>query len=89
MTADIRFIAKHYIDQGWAVVPLVKGEKRASTKWQSTTYGAGDFKPDSGIAVKCGEPSGWLVDVDLDAMEAVTVAKLLLPQTGLVHGRPG
>lgn len=86
---DIRFIAKTYIDAGWGVVPLVKGEKRASTKWSSKTYTPSDFQADDGIAGKCGEPSGWRVDVDLDSPEAIAAAKRLLPHTGLVHGRPG
>ncbi len=86
---DIRFVAKAYIDAGWAVVPLVKGEKRANTKWQKTTYDPSHFNEDSGIALKCGEPSGWRVDVDLDCPEAIKAAAMLLPNTGLIHGRPG
>lgn len=87
--SDIRQVAQTYIDAGYAVVPLVTGEKRASSSWQKKTYTAADFKPDDGIALKCGEASGWLVDVDLDSVEAIEAAKLLLPHTGLVHGRPG
>lgn len=30
---SIRDIVKALIEQGFAVVPLVKGEKRASTSW--------------------------------------------------------
>jgi hypothetical protein len=87
--SDIRDIAKAYIDAGWSVVPLVKGEKRASTSWQKKTYTPDDFNDSDGIAGKCGEPSGWRVDVDLDSVEAIEAAKLLLPSTGLIHGRPG
>lgn len=86
---DTRDVAQRYIDQGWSVVPIVRGEKRAATNWSKKTYAADDFKPDDNIAGKCGEPSGWRVDIDLDASEAVQVAKLLLPITGLIHGRPG
>lgn len=82
-------VAKQYIDNGWSVVPLIKGEKKASTSWQKQTYNPDHFKPDDGIAGKCGEPSGWRVDVDLDSLEAIAAAKLLLPNTGLIHGRPG
>jgi uncharacterized protein DUF5906/bifunctional DNA primase/polymerase-like protein len=87
MTSDIRFIAKSFIDKGYAVVPLVKGEKRASSSWRDKTYSPSDFGPSDGIALKCGEPSDWLVDVDLDCAEAIAAAKELLPNTGLVHGR--
>jgi hypothetical protein len=39
------------------------------------------------IGILCGEPSGGLVDVDLDTPEAVAVGEDLLPETGMVHGR--
>lgn len=87
--SDIRFVAKTYLDAGWAVVPLVQGEKRAASNWQKKTYAPQDFGATDGIAGKCGEPSGWRVDVDCDAAEAIEAAKLLLPNTGLIHGRPG
>jgi hypothetical protein len=85
---SITQIAQQYSAAGWAVVPLVKGEKRAATSWRTRTYDPSDFGVDDGIAFKCGEPSGWRVDVDLDCLEAVEAAKLLLPATGLIHGRP-
>lgn len=40
-----------------------------------------------GISLLVGEPSGGLVDVDLDSPEAIAVAPYLLPQTGLLSGR--
>jgi hypothetical protein len=87
--ADIRLVAEALIADGWEVVPLVKGEKRASSSWQKRKYEPKHFKPDDGIAGKCGEPSQWRVDVDLDCDEAVKCAKHLLNNTGLIHGRPG
>src|SRR5262249_28086925 len=36
-----------------------------------------------------GAPSNGLIDVDLDCLEAVRAAPLLLPQTGWVSGRAG
>lgn len=89
MSSDIRLIAAEYIQRGWQVVPVSPGEKRTSHKWQKHTYTPADFKPDDNIAGKCGEPSGWLVDVDCDCPEAVLAAAMLLPNTGLVQGRPG
>lgn len=86
---DIRFIAAQYIAAGWSVVPLPKGEKRADESWRKKTYTPKHFSDGDNIAGKCGEPSAWRVDVDLDSPEAVAVGALLLPRTGLVHGRPG
>lgn len=84
---SIQDIAQHYIDLGWAVVPLNAGEKRASVRWQNTTYKPSDFNDDSNIAVKLGDPSRGLVDLDCDHPFAVAAAKALLPATGLVFGR--
>jgi len=84
----IRDLAQQYIADGWAVVPVPDG-KKASTSWRKTTYTPEDFNDGDNIAGKCGEPSGWRVDVDCDAPEAVIAAAMLFPKTGLVHGRRG
>jgi hypothetical protein len=84
---DIRLVAKTYIDKGWAIVPLNPGEKRASVRWQNTVYKPSDFNDDSNIAIKMGDPSNGLVDVDCDHPFAVQAAKMLLPATGAVFGR--
>jgi hypothetical protein len=83
----IQDVAKAYIADGWAVVPLVQGAKKADTKWPRRTYTDADFQDDSNIAVKLGDPSGGLVDVDCDCPMSVAAAKLLLPNTGRVFGR--
>lgn len=44
-------------------------------------------RPGKGIGVVLGEPSGGLVDVDLDHAAAVEAADVLLPPTQLVSGR--
>jgi hypothetical protein len=85
----IRDIARQYIADGWQVVPLVPGQKKAERSWNNEVYEPDDFADDYGIAGKCGEPSGHRVDIDLDHERAVAIAPLLLPQTGLIHGRPG
>ena len=83
----IRIVAASYIGRGWQVVPLVQGAKKADTSWPNKTYAETDFAPDSNIAVKLGDPSGGLVDVDCDCPAAVRAAMELLPTTGLVFGR--
>lgn len=78
------------IADGWAVVPIVAGQKRPNdTDWLTKTYTPEDFAEGDNIGAKCGAASGWRVDVDLDAAEAVQAGAQLLYQTGLVHGRPG
>src|SRR5262249_20789517 len=39
------------------------------------------------VGVLLGEPSGGLIDIDLDCREAVELAASLLPHTGAVFGR--
>jgi hypothetical protein len=39
------------------------------------------------IGLLLGEPSGGLIDIDLDAPEAVAIGRLLLPPTGWISGR--
>ncbi len=74
--------------EGFALVPIVRGEKRPEHDgWQKREFKYEDFTDSHNVGVKCGAPSGHKVDVDLDAPEAVRAADLL-PFTR-VHGRPG
>ncbi|MSQ97628.1 MAG: bifunctional DNA primase/polymerase [Gemmataceae bacterium] len=41
------------------------------------------------VGVLLGEPSGWLIDVDLDHPKAVALAPEYLPSTPAIFGRPG
>ncbi|MBX3408223.1 MAG: DUF3987 domain-containing protein, partial [Phycisphaeraceae bacterium] len=67
-------------------VPVLKG-------WTDLRLAEADlpqhFNGTRNIGVLLGEPSGWLVDVDLDCEEAVTLAPSFLPATGAKSGRPG
>ena len=47
------------------------------------------FAPSDNIGLLLGEPSGWLVDVDLDSPEAIALAPEFLPRTGMTGGRTG
>lgn len=81
---------RQLIAAGWSVVPLVAGRKNPSDPgWQKKTYTTEDVPADANLGVKCGEPSGWRVDVDLDAAEAVRAGQALLYETGCIHGRAG
>jgi hypothetical protein len=93
VSGDIRFWAKRYLDEGWAVFPIPRGEKGPrESGWQKRAaergYKPEDFPQGCNVGALVGEPSGDRVDVDLDAPEAVSAGGLLLPRTGLVHGRP-
>src|SRR5689334_4680731 len=88
--------ARHYLALGYQPVPFAYGTKGPTSKgWNELRVAAEAidqfFPPDQqvNLGLLTGEPSGNLVDVDLDAPEAVLVAPYLLPPTGLVHGREG
>jgi hypothetical protein len=88
-------IARDYCDRGWCVVPVPFREKRPIiAEWEKLRLKPIDL-PDHfngkpmNVGVHLGEPSGGLVDVDLDCREAITLARLLLPPTGSIFGRRG
>jgi hypothetical protein len=88
----IHEIAHQYLARGWAVIPISAGTKRpVLAAWQKLRLTADQissyFKADSNIGVLLGEPSGGLVDVDLDHPLAVKLAGEFLPATGAVFGR--
>ncbi len=88
--SDTKFFAKKYIGEGWSVIPIPRGEKGPRTpNWQNTTFGEDAFSGDENIGVRLGAPSANLVDIDLDAQEAVDAAQVLLLKTERVSGRPG
>ena len=88
--------------QGYAVVPLRPRLKEPSygRGWQAAAIrdpaevpvavnldGSPAFRADSNVGVLLGEPSGNLVDIDLDAIMAVRLGARMLPQTDCVFGR--
>lgn len=86
--------ARTYLARGYAVIPVPAGKKIPVLKgWQTLRLGEEDlplhFNGTGNIGVLLGEPSGWLLDVDLDCEEAVRLAPEFLPPTGARTGRPG
>ncbi len=84
--------ARVYLDRGWAPIPIPHGAKAPCLReWTSLRVSADDlphfFANDCNVGLLLGAASGGLVDVDLDVPEAVAAAELLLPKTGMVHGR--
>ncbi len=90
-----RDAAADYVTRGWAPIPVPWGTKAPTlhgwpelrlTPQTLKDYFNGDRQ---NIGVLLGQPSGGLVDVDLDCPEAVVAARHLLPDTGGVFGREG
>lgn len=72
---------------GWKSPVLKDWQKLRPTA--SGLSGLFSNNPPVNIGLLLGEPSGGLVDVDLDAPEAVAAGNLLLPKTGWISGRAG
>lgn len=87
--------ARIYIARGWRVVPVPHRSKAPRVRgWQTLRLDETDLPTHfngapQNIGVLVGEPSGWLIDVDLDHPFAVEMAGRFLPSTGSIFGRPG
>ncbi len=85
--------AREYVRRGWRVVPIPFKRKGAKIDdWGKMTLTEAElpayFDQPANIGLILGEPSGWLVDVDLDCQEAIEIAEQYLPPTPAVTGRP-
>lgn len=87
--------AKDYTRQGWRVIPIPHQSKAPRLKdWPNLWLTEEDLpqhfngQPQN-IGVLLGEPSGWLIDIDLDHRLAVDLAVNHLPPTPAVFGREG
>ena len=87
--------ALHYLQRGWAVIPVPSRSKNPGFKgWEQLrvtqeTVGKYFNGQPQNIGVLLGEPSGWLIDIDLDHMRAVELAPQFLPATAAIFGRSG
>lgn len=85
-------VARDYVARGWRPIPipfLHKGPQlKGWPKLQVTPDNIAKYFDSSpgNVGVLLGEPSGDLVDIDLDCPEAVALAPLFLPET-LTFGR--
>src|SRR5829696_8773530 len=81
-----RRAAAALIRRGVAVIPVPAGEKNPGRAgWESLRITEEEI-PDywtngQNVGLLCGEPSGWRVDVDLDAEESAKIAGRFLPPT--------
>ena len=84
--------AREYVRRGWRVVPIPYRQKRPILKeWEQLRLTEGDlnryFDQPANVGLILGEPSGWLVDIDLDCVEARAIASNYLPPTQAKTGR--
>src|ERR687893_541541 len=91
MSTKTKAYARRYIELGYAPIPVPPGSKNPDRSgWQNEHWTVEDvprcWNNGQNIGLLTGEPSGWLVDVDLDVHEAVEIAGRFLPQT-LTSGR--
>jgi hypothetical protein len=74
-------------------VPVPHRSKNPNRRgWQALRLDADDLPANfngraMNVGALLGEPSGWMVDVDLDCPEAVALADDFLPPTGMTWGR--
>jgi len=87
--------AVSYCRRAWSPVPIpFRSKNPGFNGWEQTRLKEGDVpahfdgQPQN-IGILLGEPSGWLVDVDLDHVRCVALADQFLPPTPAVFGRPG
>ena len=90
-----RTAAERYAKRGWCVIPIPHRSKNPGFKgWERmrlTVESLDDHfngRPQN-VGVLLGEPSDWLIDVDLDHPRAVELAPQFLPSTSAVFGRAG
>ncbi len=81
-----------FLLRGFFVVPIPQRQKAPRIKgWTELRLEKQDleeaFREGDNIGVILGDPSGGLVDVDLDSLEAITVAPSFLPVTDRIHSR--
>lgn len=89
---DVLHSARKYIQRHWRVVPVHPKEKVPRQKdWQNERIKESEISDyvheDDNIGILWGNPSHWLVDIDLDCKEAVVLAPSFLPKTDRVYGR--
>lgn len=81
------------MNRGWAPTPVRPRSKVPLLgAWPRRRLEEGDLQllaDDLNLGLVLGAAGGGLVDVDCDWPEAAALAPLLLPPTGLVHGRAG
>lgn len=86
-------VAREYCARGWTPIPVPHRQKSPDLpEWQNVRTTEENVEKffsthPSNIGVLLGDPSGGLVDVDLDCAEAVRAAPFFLPGPTVTFGR--
>jgi len=93
MSSPLFAAVQKYAQRGWAPIPIPHLSKNPGFEgWEKTLLKLEDLdkhfngKPQN-VGLLLGEPSGGLVDIDLDTQESAQLAPVFLPKTGFVFGR--
>jgi hypothetical protein len=92
VSAMTQVYASRYIELGYAPIPVPAGVKNPNRRgWEQERHTLEDvprwWNNGQNIGLLTGSPSGWLVDVDLDVPEAVSIAgRFLEPTRTSGHG---
>ena len=65
---------QQYRSLGWATIRVHAASKRPVGDWKNRTDEPHQFAPGDNVGVRLGDPSGGLVDLDLDCQEAIDLA---------------
>lgn len=93
LTKSLVDAAREYLSRGWAPIPVpFRSKKPVLIGWPDLRLTEDELvvhfdTGPSNIGLLLGEHSGGLVDIDLDAPEAIALAADFLPPTGMIHGR--
>jgi putative DNA primase/helicase len=85
-------IVLDYINRGFSPIPVPFGTKAPNTKeWNKLTVTADNLETyfdgtPTNIGILTGKPSGGLVDVDIDSLDALKFAPYFLPKTNCIFG---
>src|ERR1700751_2008277 len=85
-------IVRDYINHGFSPIPIPYQTKTPILKaWNKLTVTADNLETyfdgtETNIAILTGKPSGGLVDVDIDSVDALKFAPYFLPKTNCIFG---
>ena len=88
----MRTVILDYINHGFSPIPVPYKTKAPITKeWNKLAVTANNFESyfdgtETNIGILTGKPSGGLVDVDIDSLDALKFASWFLPKTNCIFG---